>query len=88
MIAVATGFNDNATRGVLIDETKAHVLPFLFDSVSEAQAFLDSAERAGANVWPGMSLSDLQSLVRLWRDAYKRPNAAEPNDTGAVRTPK
>jgi hypothetical protein len=72
MIAVAAGFIENETRGILIDETKCHALPFLFASVNEAGLFLDSVERSGVNVWPGMPLSDLSSLVLLWRDAHKR----------------
>jgi len=72
MIAIAIQLRDGQPRGVLIDETKNHALPFLFEGVNEAQAFLDSVERSGVNVWPGMSYCDLSSLVRLWRDAVKR----------------
>ena len=72
MIAVATGFSQTETRGILIDEQKMHALPYLFASVNEAQSFLNSVERSGVNVWPGMSYCDIQSLVLLWRDASKR----------------
>jgi hypothetical protein len=48
------------------------VLPFVFDSISEASRFLEVAERVGLNIWPGMAKTDLAQMVYLWRDGAKR----------------
>ncbi len=65
----------------LYDEDKNYILPMSFTSPTGAQTFLDACERTGVTLWAGMPHAELQTLYRLWWDAYKRPTgtvAVEP----------
>ena len=70
---------DPEYRGAaILDELSNRLLPVTFESAQQAQAFLDAAERSGANLYAGMPAPDLQMLKDIWHDAYKRDGQLTP----------
>lgn len=57
------------SNGVIISDHAA--LPLVANFVNLCE-FVAAVERSGANIYPGMPHSELNSLYSLWYDAFQR----------------
>lgn len=58
--------------GAVIVDDQGRALPHTFSSPTLAVAFLESVERAGVKLYHDMNRGELNALVALFYDAYKR----------------